>query len=67
MINSTDQETWVCGHCGGPLEAAKVTISYLGNAFPVDLLKCPRCDLVFIPEELAMGRMVEVEKALEDK
>ena len=45
----------------------KVDISYLGSSFPVDLLQCPRCGLVLIPEELAMGKMNEVEKALEDK
>ena len=45
----------------------KVLISYLGSGFPVDLLKCPSCGQVFIPEELALGKMAEVEKALEDK
>jgi hypothetical protein len=31
------------------------------------LPRCPRCGLVFIPEELALGKMAEVEKLLEDK
>ncbi len=53
--------------CSLPLEMAKVPISYLGNEFPVDLLKCPGCGLVFIPEDLALGKMAEVEKLLEDK
>ncbi len=60
-------EGWICTSCGKPLELGKVNISYLGNAFPVDLLTCPRCGLVLIPEELALGKMAEVEKALEDK
>jgi hypothetical protein len=42
-------------------------VAYLGNAFPVDLLKCSKCGLVLIPEDLALGKMVEVEKQLEDK
>jgi hypothetical protein len=50
-----------------PLEAGKVTVEYLGNAYPVDLFKCPQCGLVMVPEELALGRMAEVEKTLEDK
>jgi hypothetical protein len=50
-----------------PLQPGKVDISYLGNSFPVELLKCPNCGLVLIPEELALGKMAEVEKALEDK
>ncbi len=58
---------WVCGRCNIPLRAAKVDIAYLGNAFPVDLLKCPECGQIWIPEGLALGRMAEVEKMLEDK
>ena len=58
---------WVCVNCNLPLELGKVDISYMGNSFPVDLLRCPKCGMVLIPEELALGKMVEVEKALEDK
>jgi hypothetical protein len=58
---------WVCADCNVPLQLGKVDVSYLGNSFPVDLLRCPNCDLVLIPEELALGKMAEVEKALEDK
>jgi len=39
----------------------------LGSNFPVELYKCSQCGLVFIPEELAKGKMDQVEKALEDK
>ncbi len=60
-------EGWVCADCNIPLLLSKVDVSYLGNSFPVDLLKCPNCGLVLIPEELALGKMAEVEKALEDK
>ena len=58
---------WECAKCGVPLVAGKVTVEYLGNAYPVDLLKCPRCGLVLVSEELALGKMAEVEKTLEDK
>ena len=58
---------WVCTKCNLPLVLGKVDISYMGNSFPVDLLRCPKCGMVLIPEELALGKMVEVEKALEDK
>ncbi len=63
----SDSTPWICATCNIPLKPAKVNIAYLGNAFPVDLLKCPRCGIVLIPEELALGRMAEVEKTLEDK
>lgn len=58
---------WICATCNIPLQPAKVSIAYLGNAFPVDLLKCPQCGVVWIPEDLALGRMADVEKTLEDK
>lgn len=58
---------WECGSCKEPLVKGKVTISYMGNAFPVELLVCPKCGQALVPEELALGKMAEVEKALEDK
>jgi hypothetical protein len=66
-ISPGDRDTWECAACGATLVTGKVMISYLGSAYPVDLLKCPSCGLVLIPEELALGKMLEVEKSLEDK
>lgn len=57
----------ICEKCQVPLEIGSVSLSYLGNSYTVHLPKCPKCGLVFIPEELALGRMLQVEKALEDK
>jgi rubredoxin len=62
-----DEADWLCAGCGVSLEVSKVEVSYLGSAFPVDLARCPSCGLVYIPEELALGRMLDVEKQLEDK
>ena len=70
MSPSEDQNKavqWKCSKCNLPLEPGKVMVSYLGNSYPVDLLRCPSCGLVMVPEDLALGRMNEVEKALEDK
>lgn len=66
-FDASQYEGWVCADCNEPMLLGKVDVSYLGNSFPVDLLKCPKCGLVLIPEELALGKMAEVEKALEDK
>ncbi len=63
----SDQTEWLCANCNVPLVVGKVDVAYLDNAFPVDLLKCPNCGLVLIPEDLALGKMLEVEKQLEDK
>ncbi len=64
---SESEQTWMCDNCNIPLQPDKVDVAYMGNAFPVELLKCPNCGLVFIPEDLALGKMVDVEKQLEDK
>lgn len=66
-VNQSEAESWRCGHCHIPLTIKSVQIEYLGSAFPVDLPVCPECGLVFIPESLALGKMAEVEKSLEDK
>ncbi len=57
----------ICIRCNLGLEVGKVNVAYLGSMFPVDLLRCPQCGQVFVPEELALGKMAEVEKVLEDK
>ena len=57
----------ICGKCKLPLALGKVTATYLGSEFPVELWKCPGCGKIFVPEELAIGKMLRVEQALEDK
>ncbi|HMK42875.1 MAG TPA: hypothetical protein VK445_01920 [Dissulfurispiraceae bacterium] len=57
----------VCEKCRVPMTLGKVTVSYLGSEFPVELLKCRTCGTVFVPEDLAVGKMLQVEQALEDK
>jgi hypothetical protein len=56
-----------CGKCKLSLVLGKVTATYLGSEFPVELWKCPGCGKIFVPEELAIGKMLRVEQALEDK
>jgi hypothetical protein len=58
---------FICGKCKQALVMGKVTASYLGSEFPVELWKCPGCGKVFVSESLAMGKMLRVEQALEDK
>ncbi|MDI9369660.1 MAG: hypothetical protein GX181_06385 [Synergistaceae bacterium] len=56
-----------CGACGVKMEMGKMELTYLGSVFTLDLPTCPSCGMTFIPEELATGKMLEVEKILEDK
>ncbi len=57
----------ICAACDRPLEIGKVEASYLGQKFPVELPRCPSCGFVYVSEGLALGRMLKVEQALEDK
>jgi hypothetical protein len=66
-VSLEQAQDWICAQCQIPLEIAKVNVGYLDSAFPVDLPRCPICGQVLISEELATGKMAEVEKQLEDK
>ncbi|MBS3976698.1 MAG: hypothetical protein KGZ75_08270 [Syntrophomonadaceae bacterium] len=67
MGNTAQEQRIVCDKCGIPLTLGKATLSYMGSKFPVELQKCSQCGLVYVPEELAQGKMQQVEKAMEDK
>jgi hypothetical protein len=62
-----DEPAWTCANCDVHLEPRSVDVAYLGSAFPVELAACPSCGLVLVPEDLALGRMLDVEQQLEDK
>lgn len=67
MNDSLQTAVWTCDKCHHALVTQKVKVRYLEGNFEVDLLKCPICNMVFISEELALGKILEVEKSLEDK
>jgi len=58
---------WKCGRCNQELVVGQVSVEYLGNRFSTELAKCPSCGFVLVSEELALGKMAEVEQMLEDK
>ncbi|WP_018606889.1 DVU_1557 family redox protein [Uliginosibacterium gangwonense] len=64
---SSQKEDFLCIKCEQALVLRKVNASYLGSSFQVDLLCCPSCGFVYVPEALALGKMLQVEQALEDK
>lgn len=57
----------ICQRCGVPLEKTEAVFEYLDNSFPVELPACPKCGFVYVPEDLALGKVLSVEKILEDK
>lgn len=57
----------ICDRCKAVMVELEVEFSYLNRSFRHKVPRCPECGQVYIPEELAAGRMSEVEKNLEDK
>ncbi|MBQ9022552.1 MAG: DNA-binding protein [Eubacterium sp.] len=62
-----ENEIWKCRKCGMELTEQNVVFDYLSLNFSEKLPRCPKCGRVFIPRELANGKMVEVEAQLEEK
>jgi uncharacterized protein with PIN domain len=57
----------VCNKCQQELVLAEAEASYLGAKFEIELMKCPKCGLVYVPGSLATGKMEQVELSREDK
>ena len=66
-LSSITATGWLCARCSSALERSLVSITYMGSNFEVELPRCPSCGFTFIPQELALGKMLEVERILEDK
>ena len=63
----TENRTLVCWKCRKELKPRKTNFTYLGHEFFAEVPACPECGQAYIPEELAKGRIAEVETQLEDK
>jgi uncharacterized protein with PIN domain len=62
-----EQSGWKCLKCNERLTKKKTVFTYLGHNFSHEVFTCPKCGKVFIPKDLARGRMAQVEEQLEDK
>lgn len=62
-----EKQTLICDKCNVEMEEKEVQFSYLNRSFRHKVKRCPKCGQVFIPEDLAKGRMSEVEAKLEEK
>lgn len=62
-----EKEKLLCEKCKIEMVPLELEFSYLSRSFRHKVLRCPTCGQVYIPEDLAKGRMSEVETLLEDK
>lgn len=66
-MDRSDEERIACGKCQLPLARARTRLTYQGVKFEAELPTCPKCGQTFVPEDLALGKMHELEITLEDK
>jgi hypothetical protein len=64
---SAEARVWKCRKCDKELVLKKTVLTYLGHSVSHELPTCPKCGKVYVCEELAEGKMSEVEQVLEDK
>ncbi|MEG0829297.1 MAG: LIM domain-containing protein [Anaerovoracaceae bacterium] len=58
--------TLLCNKCQVPLTPSHLGFSYLNRYFHGEVLRCPECGQVFVSEEYAKGKIVDVETKIED-
>ena len=61
------EEKYICMKCNRELVEENVNLHYMGFQMANNFLRCPVCKQVFIPEDVACGKMQEIETMLEDK
>jgi Fe-S oxidoreductase len=66
-VAAADKGGLICAKCRTPLLEIETRFEYLKHEFSHAIPKCPVCGLVYVSEELAEGKMFEVETMLEDK
>ncbi len=57
----------ICSRCCVDFKIYKANFSYLDHSFNTEVMRCPSCGQVYIPEDLAKGKMMQVEVSIEDK
>ena len=64
---TAEDRIWKCAKCEETLVMKKIVFSYLGHNVAHEVQTCPKCGKVFISQDLAEGKMAELEEKLEDK
>jgi len=60
-------ENLTCCKCKIKLVYGTVEFEYMDFTFQYDLPRCPSCGQIYVPEDLAAGKMLKVEMELEEK
>ena len=57
----------ICCRCDVLMVKQEVKFEYMGAYANHEVFRCPKCGQVYIDEEFAEGKMLEIEKLLEEK
>ena len=66
-MTAADESNLVCLKCNRTLVYDIANLNYLGHRISEKFLRCPVCKQIYIPEDVVLGKMAEVEESLEDK
>lgn len=64
--SAVKERRWICGRCKRPLEVESVPTRYAHGGLLMQLARCPQCGLTLVPKPLAEGRMVDMQKRMEE-
>lgn len=67
MTREEHETLMMCCVCNRMLVKTKVKLKYMNVKFETELYKCPECNQTYISEELAIGKIHDLEMALEEK
>ena len=62
-----NSDTIYCSQCGQELKPVKASAVYLKFKFDIEIPGCPVCGRLYVPEELALTKVAELEALLEQK
>ena len=65
--NSGSSGRFLCSRCRCQLELTEIHVTCLERHFTHKVPRCPQCGQVYITEELAEGKIAQLEKSLEEK
>lgn len=58
---------WHCFKCKEEMQEEEITVIYLEIDAPVEAIKCPKCGVSYITEEIAVGPLATGELKIEQK
>ena len=58
---------WHCSKCKEEMKEEELTVIYLEIDAPIQGIKCPKCGVSYITEEVAIGALAQGELQIEQK